>query len=147
MKKRAFVMAGFLALSIMAVTQVVLAQDSMVVNIPFEFVAGKATLPPGEYIVQAPVGGQTVFLINRTIPNSSIVLVTMSARARDPQSTSKLVFNCYGNRRFLSQIWKAGYLQGNQLLTSPREKELARVASNETKSEITLVARLTPAKP
>jgi hypothetical protein len=147
MKKRAFVMAGFLALSIMAVTQVAQAQDSMVVNIPFEFVAVKATLPPGEYIVQAPAGGHTVFLINRTIPNSSIVLVTMSARARDPQSTSKLVFNCYGNRRFLSQIWKAGYLQGNQLLTSPREKELARVASNETKSEITLVARLTPAKP
>lgn len=147
MKKRAFVMAGFLALSIMAVTQVALAQDSIVVSIPFEFVAGKTTLPPGEYIVRAPAGRHTVFLINSTIPKSSIVLVTMPAQSRDPQSTSKLVFNCYGDRRFLSQVWKAGYLQGKQLLKSPGEKELARVASNETKSEITLVARLTPAKP
>ena len=147
MKKRAFVMAGLLALSIMAVTQVALAQDSMVVNIPFEFVAGKTTLPPGEYIVQAPERGSAVFLIHRTIPHSSIVLMTMSAQSRDPQEVSKLVFNCYGNRRFLSQVWKAGYLQGKQLLQSPREKELSRVASNETKSEVTLVARLTPAKP
>jgi hypothetical protein len=147
MKKRAFVMAGLLALSIMAVTQVALGQDSMVVNIPFEFVAGKATLPPGEYIVQAPESGSAVLLINRTTPNASIVLVTMPARSRDPQSASKLVFNRYGNRHFLAQVWKAGYAQGKQLLKSPREKELSRVASNERKSEVTLVARLTPARP
>jgi hypothetical protein len=147
MKKRTFVMAGLLALSIMAVTQVALAQNSMVVNIPFEFVAGETTLPPGEYIVQAPESQPAVFLIHRTIPHAAIVLMTMSAQSRDPQEVSKLVFHCYGNRRFLSQVWKAGYLQGKQLLQSPREKELSRVASNETKSEVTLVARLTPAKP
>jgi hypothetical protein len=148
MKKRAFVMAGLLALSIMAMTQVALAQDSMVVNIPFEFVAGKATLPPGEYIVQAPESRPAIFLIHRSIPHASVVLMTNSAESRDPQqSASKLVFNCYGNRRFLSQVWKAGYSQGKQLPKSPREKELSRVASNETKSEVTLVARLTPAKP
>lgn len=146
MKKRAFVMAGLLALSIMAAGQVALAQDSMVVNIPFEFVAGQATLPPGEYIVQAPERGSALFLIHRANPKASIVLTTMSAQSRDPQSTSKLVFNCYGNRRFLSQVWRAGYAQGKQLPKSGREKELARIASNETKSEITLVARLTSAK-
>jgi hypothetical protein len=147
MKKRVFLMAGLLALSIMAVTQVALAQDSMVVNIPFEFVAGNVTLPAGEYVVQAPISEPAVFLINRTTPHASIVLMTNSAESRDPQSTSKLVFNCYGNRHFLSQVWKAGYAQGKRLLQSPREKELSRVASNETKSEVTLVARLTPAKP
>ena len=146
MKKRALVMAGLLALSIMAVTQVAQAQDSMVVNIPFEFVAGKATLPPGEYIVQTPISEPAVFLINRTNPHASIVLTTRSAQSRDPQSVSKLVFNCYGNRRFLSQVWKAGYAQGKQLPKSTREDELSRVASNE-KSEVTLVAHLTPAKP
>ena len=147
MKKRALVMAGFLALSIMAVTQVALAQDSMVANIPFEFVAGKATLPPGEYLVQAPEGRSAIFLIRRDTPHASAVLLTMPAGSRDPQSQSTLVFHCYGNRRFLSQVWKAGYAQGKQLPKSAREKELARIASNETKSEITLVARLTSAKP
>ena len=147
MKKRAFVMAGFLALSIMAVTQVALAQDSMVVNIPFEFVAGKATLPPGEYLVQAPGSRSAIFLIQRDTPHASAVLLTMATRSRDPQSESKLVFHCYGNRRLLSQIWKEGYVPGKQLLKSAREEELSRVASNETKSEITLVARLAPAKP
>jgi hypothetical protein len=131
----------------MAVSQVALAQESMVVNIPFEFVAGKTTLPAGEYVVHTPISESAIFLINRTNPHASIVLMVMSTQSRDPQSVSKLVFNRYGNRRFLSQVWKAGYEQGKQLLKSPREKELSRVASNETKSEVTLVARLTPGKP
>ncbi len=147
MKKRAFVIASVLALSIMAATQVALAQDSMVVNIPFEFVAGNATLPAGEYLVQSPEFGPAVILINRAIPDASVALVTMPASARDPQSASKLVFNRYGERYFLSKIWKEGSSQGKQLSKSRREKELARSARLETKGEITLVARLFPARP
>lgn len=146
MKKRAFVIASVLALSIMAAAQVALAQDSMVVNIPFQFVAGKTTLPAGEYLVQSPEAGRAVILMHRAIPDASVALVTMPAAVRDPQSASKLVFNRYGNRYFLSQIWKQGYRQGKQLPKSPREKELTRLASIE-KAEVTLVARLSPVRP
>ena len=146
MKKRAFVIAGMLALSIVAATQVVLAQDTMLVNIPFEFVAGKATLPAGEYLVQNPAAGSTVILIHRKSPDASVILLSMPTSARDPQSASKLVFNRFGQRYFLSKIWKQGYLQGRQLPKSAREKELERSASVE-RAQVTLVARLTPANP
>lgn len=146
MKKRSFVMTSLLLLALMAAAQVARAQDNMVVNIPFAFVAGKATLPAGEYLVQNPESGPAVILIHRTIPDACAVFVTMPTSARDPLSASKLVFNRYGDRYFLSQIWKAGYLQGKLLSKSPREKELTRLARIE-KAEVTLVARLTPANP
>src|SRR5260370_18052573 len=84
MKKRAFVIASVLALSIMAATQVALAQDSMVVNIPFEFVAGQATLPAGEYLGQSPKTGSAVILINRTNADAPVPLVTMPTSAGHP---------------------------------------------------------------
>ena len=49
MKKRLFVMAGLLVFASMVATQVVRADEPMLVNIPFAFVAGNATLPAGEY--------------------------------------------------------------------------------------------------
>src|SRR6266850_1506507 len=52
MKKQSFLMAGVLVLSSMAATQVARAQETMVVDIPFAFTAGNATLPAGEYRVE-----------------------------------------------------------------------------------------------
>jgi hypothetical protein len=130
MKKQSFLMAGVLVLSSMAATQVARAQEAMVVDIPFAFTAGSATLPAGEYRVQK-------------LDRNSAVLLIHCWDARE----SKLVFNRYGNRYFLSQVWNAGSIRGRQLPISPREKEMPQLARNETKTEITLVARLSPARP
>jgi len=45
MKKRAFVTATLFVLSLIVAAQVVLADEPMLVNIPFAFVAGNVTLP------------------------------------------------------------------------------------------------------
>jgi hypothetical protein len=74
-------------------------------------------------------------------------VITHGAQAKEPQSESKLVFNRYGNRYFLSQVWTAGSIRGRQLPISPREKEMPQLARNETKAEVTLVARLSTARP
>jgi hypothetical protein len=147
MKKQSFLMAGLLVLSSMAATQVARAQEPLVVNIPFAFVAGNATLPAGEYRVQK--WGLTSSLLLIQCPNAgeSAVVITNAAQAKELQSESKLVFNRYGKRYFLAQVWTAGSIRGRQLLKSPREKEMAQVSRIETKGEITLVARLSPARP
>jgi hypothetical protein len=147
MKKQSFLMAGLLVLSSMAATQVARAQESLVVNIPFAFVAGNATLPAGEYRVQKWGLTSSVLLIQCSDPSESAMVITNAAQAKELQSESKLVFNRYGKRYFLSQVWTAGSVRGRQLLKSPGEKEMAQVARIETKGEITLVARLSPAKP
>jgi hypothetical protein len=145
MKKRTFVMTSLLLLSLMAAAQVVEAQESLVVNIPFEFVAGKATLPAGEYRVEKLEKGSVVVLVRGWRPGASAAVMTMAAQANEPQSDSKLVFNRYGNRYFLSEYWSAGSSRGWQLLKSAREKEISRMARIETQGQVTLVASLSPA--
>jgi hypothetical protein len=145
MKKHTFVMTSLLLLSLMAAAQVVKAQEPLVVNIPFEFVAGKATLPAGEYRVEKLEKGSVVVLIRGARAGTSATVMTMAAQANEPQSDSKLVFNRYGNRYFLSQYWSAGSSRGRQVLKSTREKEISRTARMETQGQVTLVASLSPA--
>ena len=147
MKKQSFLMAGVLVLSSLAATQVARAQDAMVVDIPFAFTAGSATLPAGEYRVQKLDRNSAVLLIHCWDARASALVITNAAQAKEPQTESKLVFNRYGNRYFLSQVWTSGSIRGRQLPISPREKEMPQLARNETKIEITLVARLSPPRP
>ena len=147
MKKRAFVTATLFVLSLIVAAQVVRADEPMLVNIPFAFVAGNVTLPAGEYRVQKLDGNSTVVLIRCSDATASAMVVTHAAQAKELQTESKLIFNQYGNRYFLSQVWTAGSIRGRQLLKSPQEKEISQIARIETKTEFTLVARLIPARP
>ncbi len=79
--------------------------------------------------------------------SAAAMVMSNAAQAKETQTESKLVFNRYGNRYFLSQVWAAGSIRGRQLLKSSREKEISQLARIETKSEVTLVARLSPARP
>src|SRR5229473_5280040 len=147
MKKQSILLAGLLALSSLAATQVARAQESMVVNIPFAFTAGNATLPAGEYRVQKFERDSALLLVHCWDARAATFVVTNPAQAKELQSQSKLIFNRYGNRYFLSQVWTAGSIRGRQLRKSPKEKEMAPLARTETKGEITLVARLSPTRP
>ena len=145
MKKRSFLMTSLLVLSLMAAAQVVQAQEPVVVNIPFEFVAGKLTLPPGEYRVEKLEKGSVAVLIHRVHSSVSFAVMTLPAQANKPQPEGKLVFNRYGNRYFLSQYWSAGSSSGRLLPKPTREKELSIMAGNDTPSRFTLIASLPPA--
>jgi hypothetical protein len=147
MKKHAFVTATLFVLSVIVAAQVAQAGEPMLVNIPFAFVAGDATLPAGEYRVETLEQNSAVLLIHCWDARLATFVVTNPAQAKELQSQSKLVFNRYDNRYFLSQVWKAGSNRGRQLSKSPKEKEMAQLARLETKGEITLVARLSPARP
>jgi hypothetical protein len=135
-------MAGMMALTAMASTRVAQAQEQMVVNIPFDFVAGNTTLPSGEYSVKVSGPTNTLILIARNDSAASAFMNTNAAVASEPQTESKLVFNRYGDRYFLSQVWTAGNSSGRQLLKSAREKEMSRIAKLDTQGQLTLVAGL-----
>ena len=147
MKKRGFVMASLLVLSGMVAAQVARAQEPMLVDIPFGFVAGNATLPAGEYRVEKLDWHPGVLLIRCLDQSAAVVVITNAAQANKLQTQSKLVFNRYENGYFLAQVWTAGSSRGRQLMKSPREKEIAQSARLDARGEITLVARLSPARP
>jgi hypothetical protein len=146
MKTRTLVMAGVVALTAMAFTRVAQAQEPMVVNVPFDFVAGDKTLPAGEYAIKTVGSARTLVLTDSKAAVSAVVN-TNPAVLSEPQSQSKLVFNRYGDRYFLAQVWTAGYASGRQLIKSDGEKEMAQSAKLETRGQVALVAGLPRTNP
>ena len=72
-----------------------------------------------------------------------MVFVTMSVEATNGHPNPELVFNCYGQNRFLSQIW-TGDGEGRQLLKSNREKQ---AAAGERGREMALLLQPTDLRP
>src|SRR5690242_21782535 len=147
MKKRLFVMVGLLVFASMLATQVARADEPMLVTIPFAFTAGNATLPAGEYRVEKLNGNSAVILIRCSDANAAAVVLSNAAQAKQTPTQSKLIFKRYDNRYFLSQVWSAGSIRGRELMKSQAEKEITQAARFETKDEVTLLARLSPARP
>ena len=143
MKTRALVMAAIIALGVMASTRVAEAQQTLTVNVPFEFAVGNTAMPAGEYLVKVTGPQGTLQIINR-MNSATVFMTTNTTIASEPQATSKLIFNQYGDRYFLSQVWTAGNANGRQLRKSDREKETALVAKNQVQDQVTLVASLSP---
>ncbi len=146
MKKRILVMASLLVLCSFAATQVARAQEPMLVNIPFAFTAGEAALPAGEYRVQKMDGNGAVLLIRCSDPTAAAFVMTIGTQGKEQQERSKLVFNRYKDHYFLSQVWNAGYSSGRELRKTSREKEIERTAKLETRSQVVLVASVSPSK-
>jgi hypothetical protein len=140
MKKRALVMAALMALTAMASTRVAQAQELLVVNIPFDFLAGNRKLPAGEYSIKVAGPERTLLLLDRQDAAASAFMNTNSVAKTEMQTESKMIFNRYGDRYFLSEVWTAGNSRGRRLLKSARENEMAQIASEP--SQVTLVAGL-----
>jgi len=146
MKKALLRMTGILALAFMAAPQIARAQDPLLVNIPFEFTAGRMALPAGEYRVEKWTTDSVTLLIQRTDLSAGTFVQSNPTVANAKQMQSKLVFHRYGNRYFLSQVWVAGSSRGRELPKSAREKEQALAARNESQDEVTILALLVPQK-
>ncbi|MGH9741627.1 MAG: hypothetical protein ACRD51_04675 [Candidatus Acidiferrum sp.] len=142
MKARILVIAAMMTLAATASTQVAQAQQAIVVNIPFDFVAGNQVLPAGEYTVEVSGTLHTMVLFNRAYSLSSPFLNTNAVVANKTQTESKLIFNRYGHRYFLSKIWTAGDSIGRETPKSAGERETALVAEMESQGQVTLVAEL-----
>src|SRR2546430_5678600 len=96
-------MTGMFALTMLAVSQPVRAQERLIADIPFAFTAGKMTLPAGEYRVEKLADDSAALLIQRTDGSATMAGITFPASSHAPQAKSKLVFHRYAHRLFLSQ--------------------------------------------
>jgi hypothetical protein len=79
------------------------APSKVEVNVPFEFTAGKATLKPGVYSIRRMSGN---LLALRSADGKSVILnAPQSLSSSDPKAEERLVFDKYGDKYVLSQIW------------------------------------------
>jgi type V secretory pathway adhesin AidA len=143
MKRQAFSLVSLLTLLLVAGSA--FAQTVHVRgNIPFNFAVGNKTLPAGTYDIRSIESGTgKILVLQARDSNTSMMLNSNAAENFKPADKTKLVFNQYGNRYFLSQIWVAGETRGRQLPKSSREKETARdLAQNLTRGQVEIMASL-----
>lgn len=96
-------------------------------NIPFAFTVGNETLPAGQYtITNVQTADGTVMLHVRAKGQDGAMRLTNRVRANEPRQKSVLVFNRYGERTFLAEMWSAGESEGRQLPKSRSEQAIER---------------------
>jgi hypothetical protein len=92
----------------------------MVAKIPFAFHLDKVDFPAGDYRVERTGTGAFQTIGNRrgtkaAIPGGSFL---------ESKGGPRLVFRCYGNERFLAEVWNTNG-RGSRVAVSKREREVS----------------------
>ncbi len=99
-------------------------QGPLRVTVPFEFNAGQAVLPAGQYSIERHVT-PGMLLIRGLTTGSSIYVCVVPAEGNASDPRARMVFNRYGDHYFLTQVWSAGGGTGARLPKSKREREMS----------------------
>jgi len=128
---------GFLASTSSAVAQG--SSTTVKAVIPFAFQVGSQHMPAGTYDIDL-LSPQQVLL--RGPGHSSGFVMVHSAEVLQARNTGTIVFDRYGNKYFLHQIWTAGSRTGRECVKSNAEKEILLSQNNPapTRVEIALNA-------
>jgi hypothetical protein len=101
------------------------AQPALIANVPFDFVVANSNLAAGQYTVSIDLLQSTV-LVRGQDGESAVMALSIAAHTGKISDQAKLVFNRYGDRYVLSEVWPAGTNDGRAFVPSKMERELAR---------------------
>jgi hypothetical protein len=108
------------------------------VHVPFSFVVENTTLPAGDYLVRELEATPARELeISSRDGAHRVLFLTESVNNTDPAAKSEVVFNEYGNRKFLAQVWTAGSFVGEQLVPARTEKKQLDMGGKATQRRVT----------
>ncbi|SRR6266852_8253262 len=113
-----------------------MAQGPIQVTVPFDFTIGSKSFPSGDYVVRSGMA-HTVLAIQSVDGQSAAMTLTTPLYGRNESGGARLIFNRYGDRYFLSQVWANGS-EGRELSRSTSEKEL--IAKTKSTKSVALVA-------
>lgn len=94
------------------------------VRVPFKFVLANKTLPDGEYLLLSV--RDEVFVQDSEGRSVAMVMTNAISGRRTVGKTGEVVFECYTDLCFLSQVWIPGRDTGRELLKSRVETEIAK---------------------
>jgi len=98
-------------------------------DIPFEFTAGSKTLPAGTYVVDDRASEKIIAIRSADVTGAAFVIANR-AEAKAMREHGELVFNRYGDRYFLAQVWTSADNWGYEIPKDRSQRELARRAAN-----------------
>jgi hypothetical protein len=122
MKKQTFQLLALCVLTTFAVS-LAHAQSRITVKVPFNFLISDRTFPAGQYSVSSSRNQLTV---QDSTGKQVFIGIANPVSGRRVGETGQIVFHCYDNRCFLSEFWTPTRDNGNQLLPSRYEAELAK---------------------
>jgi len=93
------------------------------VRVPFRFVVGNKTLPDGEYMLSSV---RDEVFVQDTQGKRVAMILTNAVGGRTVGKTGEVIFECYTDLCFLSQLWTPGQDTGRELLKSRLETEIAK---------------------
>jgi hypothetical protein len=132
------VVVMLVALSGLAVAQLIGSSTRIVSQVPFDFTVANKTVPAGQYVVQAATMDGKTLMISNAGAKVGLMSPAFPTEAKRGAAHYALVFDHYGDRYFLSGI----KLQGSKTVyTLPESKAEAELrAQNVTSSEEVLLA-------
>lgn len=118
MKKQTLLLAGLTLLLGMAVTAADAQESSVKVRVPFNFAVEGKALPAGKYSISSI--RDRVMLQNSEGRTVAIVLAN-AVSGHSSGGNGQVVFRCYANQCFLSQLWSPLEDAGHQVQISKQE--------------------------
>jgi len=108
------------------------------VNIPFEFQAGEAVLPPGNYTIRMVNNSDLAFMqiTSKDHPSTSALFRVHEKDLASAPTESEVLFNKYGDHYFLAQVFDEGDPSGSEVVESSYEQKISKAAA-ETKVNVT----------
>jgi hypothetical protein len=127
--------------ALLCAAPLVMAQPSLIFNVPFPFVAQDTKCPPGEYSFLRERGeASRLVVVRNTGTGEGILLVAdFLDTHHDLDAGVKLVFYRYGDRYFLREIREGGGVRA-ALAPGKEERQLQVAGARESRTEV--LARL-----
>jgi hypothetical protein len=123
------VVAALLALAIAPPKSQAQIIENIEANIPFQFHAGDAKLPAGEYLIHLlDDSNLTVMEISNVDGSVSALFDVDSIQASSTPAKTELIFNKYGNFYYLAKLFDEGNADGSRVVGSRYEKRVSREA-------------------
>ena len=98
-------------------------------NIPFEFHAGSAKLPPGKYSIQWLEDTDLQMMQIRSADSSvSALFEVRTTEEKSAPTQGELIFNKYGNDYFLAKLFDDYNRTGSEVVESRYEKRVSKAA-------------------
>ena len=127
MKTRMIHFAALLAIILLVPAllhaQMAIKQPLFRVDIPFAFVAGGVHLPAGHYHVYHP-GDPYLVVIEKDDGRARAMAYVHPSATNADESSTKLVFNKYGDQYFLAQVWTEADQEVHQCFRCRAEQAL-----------------------
>ena len=121
------VILGLLMPVVVAADAVSQTNHELVANIPFNFTVCKEQMPAGKYKVLPISSTNPRILLLRSEDNrSGEILCTQDIQSSKKTTNGKLIFNRYGDRYFLSELWFQGAKTGSQIVKTDEEQALRK---------------------